>query len=278
MGTWGPAIFADDVASDVRDDFRFFLADAQSLERATDEMAGSYGVGFDDLSTDTAFWLGLALTQWRMGLLDPRVKAAALNIIDTGLDLAKWEGSPERSKRAHALAKARTRLRSPLPPPSRIPKPLPVQLADWKIGEVVGFRTSHGRLVLLHVVRFSRCSKFKVKAPAVSFLNWFHERMPSQEEVASLTNLRHPLAPSGIQTMPKLILAMPRREPLDTAQFNRPGLFLEPLAEELPGSGMAVIAENGATLESVVEKALRRWWDDPTLSPKAPAPWVAKPR
>ncbi len=43
MGAWGPAIFADDVASDVRDNFQFFLADAQSVGRATDEIAESYG-------------------------------------------------------------------------------------------------------------------------------------------------------------------------------------------------------------------------------------------
>jgi hypothetical protein len=49
MSTWGVAIFADDVASDVRDDFRFFLADAQSVERATDEIVDSYGASFDDL-------------------------------------------------------------------------------------------------------------------------------------------------------------------------------------------------------------------------------------
>ena len=278
MGTWGHAIFADDVASDVRDDFRFFLADAQSVERATEEIAESYGASFEDLSSDTAFWLGLALTQWRMGLLDRRVRDAALRIIEDGLDLDKWEGSPDRSKRASALAKARAKLLSPMSPASRIPKPVPVQLADWKIGEVVGFRTNHGRLVLLHVVRFSRCSKFKVKAPAVSFLNWFNDGMPSQEEVSSLTNISHPLAPSGIQTMPKLILAAPRREPLDTTRFIRPGLYLDLLADELPGSGIAVISDNGETLDSVIGKALLRWWDDPTLSPKALAPWMAKRR
>jgi hypothetical protein len=54
--------------------------------------------------------------------------------------------------------------------------------------------------------------------------------------------------------------------------------FLDLLPEELPGSGIAVISDNGETFESIVEKALRRWWDDPTLSPKAPPPWMAKRR
>ena len=44
--------------------------------------------------------------------------------------------------------------------------------------------------------------------------------------------------------------------------------FLDLLPEELPGSGIAVISDNGETFESIVEEALRRWWDDPRLSPK----------
>ena len=93
MAAWGTAIFADNVACDVKDDFRNFLANAQSLDLATDAIVESYGARFDDISTDTAFWLGLALTQCRIGRLDLRVKDAALQIIDRGLDLKNWEGS-----------------------------------------------------------------------------------------------------------------------------------------------------------------------------------------
>jgi hypothetical protein len=278
MGTWATAIFADDVASDVRSDFRNFLADAQSLRPATDKIVESYGARFDDLSTDTAFWLGLALTQWGMGRLDRRVKDAALQIIDGGLDLKNWEGSPEQARRAAVLAKARIKILSPLPSACPLPRPIPVQLADWKIGEVVGYRTDSGRLALLHVVRFSRWTKHKAKAPAVAFLNWFRNEMPTQKEIGALTDLAFPLAPSGIQTMPKLILSSPRSKPLDITKFIRQGLFLDLLPGELVGSGIGIIGEHGETLDSIVEKALRRWWDEPTLSPKAPPPWLGRKR
>lgn len=278
MGTWGTAIFADDIASDVRDDFRNFLADAQSLDLATDAIAESYGARFDDLGSDTAFWLGLALTQWRFGRLDPRIKDAALQIIDRGLDLKNWEGSPEKARRAAVLAKARAKILSPLPPARPLPKPIPVQLADWKIGEVVGYRTASGRLAILHVTRFSRWTRHKVKAPAVSFLNWFRNQMPTQEELGALTDLTYPLAPSGIQTMPKLILSSPRNAPLDVAKFIRQGLFRDLLPGELVGFGIGIIGDHGETLDTIIEKALRRWWDEPTLSPKAPPPWVGRKR
>jgi hypothetical protein len=274
MGTWGTAIFADDEASDVRGEFRFFLAEAQSVSGATNEMVASYGVSFETLAAATAFWLGLALTQWRLGRLDPRVRDAALRIIDDGIDLKKWEGSPDQAKRGKALAAARVKILSPLPSPCRIPKPLPVQLADWMVGEVVGFRLANGRLALFHVVRFSRCSRCRVKAPTVSFLNWFQNEMPTQEEATSLTDITNPLAPSGIQTMPKLILATPRERPLDSKSFVRPGIFIDLLPGEQIGSGASIISVNEETLDSIVQKALRRWWNDPALTPKAPPPWM----
>jgi hypothetical protein len=43
--------------------------------------------------------------------------------------------------------------------------------------------------------------EIRVKAPAVTFLNWFNYDMPLQEQFHSLTNISRPLAPSGIQTV-----------------------------------------------------------------------------
>jgi len=92
MGVFGAGIFADDDALDVRDDYKYFLADAQSNELATDAMVRQYGASFDDPAATTGFWLGLAWTQWKSGRLDPRVKAVALHIIHDGLDLKKLGG------------------------------------------------------------------------------------------------------------------------------------------------------------------------------------------
>ena len=36
MGAWGPGLFADDEAADLRDDYRTYLADAQSEVGASD--------------------------------------------------------------------------------------------------------------------------------------------------------------------------------------------------------------------------------------------------
>ena len=88
MGTWGAALFDNDDAADLRSDYRAYLADAQSDAGATDSVARDYAASLDRPQDTTAFWLALASVQWRIGRLEPRVKAAALAIIDDGLDLA----------------------------------------------------------------------------------------------------------------------------------------------------------------------------------------------
>src|SRR5713226_7573780 len=107
MGAWGAALFADDDAADLRADYRAYLADAQSDSGATDLAARNYDASLDRPGETTAFWLALASIQWRMGRLDPRVKAVCLTIIDDGIDLAKWAESPYCAERAGVLAKLR---------------------------------------------------------------------------------------------------------------------------------------------------------------------------
>ena len=154
MGTWGPGLFADDDVADLRGDYRTYLADAQSDGGATDLAARDYGADLDRPSETTAFWLGLASIQWRMGRIDPRVKSVCMTIVDDGIDLEKWSDSPDRGKRAAVLAKLRAMILSPLPPAKPVPKPLPVQLPGWAFGEVVGYRMANGKYALLHALNY----------------------------------------------------------------------------------------------------------------------------
>src|ERR1044071_9761294 len=107
MGIWGAGLFEKDDAADLRFEYRAFLADAQSDAGATDWVARDYAASLDRPQDTTPFWLALASIQWRIGRLDPRVKAAALAIIDDGLDLAQWQESPARKKRSAVLSRLR---------------------------------------------------------------------------------------------------------------------------------------------------------------------------
>lgn len=69
MGTWGAAIFSDDTASDVRDQFRDLIGEGLSTEQATDKLLREYASSLDDPDDGPPFWLGLAVTQWNCGRL-----------------------------------------------------------------------------------------------------------------------------------------------------------------------------------------------------------------
>ena len=264
MGVFGSGIFADDDALDVRDDYKYFLADAQSDELATDAIARQYGASFDDPAA-TGFWLGLAWTQWKIGRLDPRVKAVALRIVDEGLDLKKWDGSPLRRKRAAALAQARIKIESPQPAAKPLPKPLPVQLPGWEFGEVVGVRAPVGRLVLLHMIAYRKCSSYGVRAPVVSILNWTGTEPPTAEELKLLTyiNWRGSVRGNHLYN-----LASPKRSPLPAEKFIHLGIF-KPVTRDEGIAAYCSISHDGS-LDELLADVLAPYWENPSLPPHHP--------
>ena len=66
VGAWGVGIFSNDVASDIREDFRDLVADGLSATAATDQLVSECGVGKSN-DDDNDFWLGLAVTQPPLG-------------------------------------------------------------------------------------------------------------------------------------------------------------------------------------------------------------------
>jgi hypothetical protein len=273
MGAWGPGIFADDDASDARENFKLYLGDAQDIAAATDAIARDNGASFDAPEHNSAFWLGLALTQWSAGWLDARVQAAALRLIDEGLDLAKWAEGPPRMKRAAALRTTRAKLVSPPPPPKRIPAPWPIQLADFTVGEILGRRLPGGRLAVMKVIAFRPTTSLKVRGPAVRVQHWLKTEMPNATEAAQLDYLRHPLGPNKIQTVGSYTLAAPRSAPLDPALFIRPGIIVPLRPGEECVSYTCVSTWADYTLDDMLAAAIERFWDDPKLPPTASAPW-----
>ena len=262
MGAWGAALFADDDAADLRGDYRAYLADAQSDAGATDLAAAGYDASLDRPGETTAFWLALASIQWRMGRLDPRVKAACLRIIDDGMDIEKWAGSPDRGKRAAVLAKLRTTISSPLPPAKPLPKPMPVQLPGWEFGEVVGYRMANGKYALLHVLNYRAWSTDAVRAPVVSILNWFSESAPDRESIDGLTYINHDGHLIGGHHL--VCLAMPRSKALAATQFDRPGWSKPVTRGEATSAVYGLRGHEGGDIEKTLKRVLSPYWEDPT--------------
>ena len=262
MGVWGPALFDDDDAADLRSDYRAYLADAQSDAAATDQAATNYSATFDRPGETTAFWLALASIQWRMGRLDPRVKAVCLTIIDNGIDLEKWANSPHRRKREAVLAKLHEMISSPLPAAKPMPKPLPVQLPGWTFGEVVGYRMANGKYALLHVLNYRPWATEAVRAPVVSILSWFSGSVPDQEAIDRLTYINHDGHLIGGHHL--VCLAMPRRRALLATQFDRPGWSKPVTRDEATSAVYGLSGHEGGDIDNTLKRVLWPYWEDAT--------------
>ena len=276
MGAWGAALFADDDAADLREDYRAYLADAQSDTGATDLAARDYEASLDRPGETTAFWLALAAIQWRMGRLDPRVGAVCLTIIDSGIDLEKWANSPDHGKRAAVLAKLRRMISSPLPPARAMPKPMPVQLPGWEFGEVVGYRMANGKYALLHALNYRGWSTDAVRAPVASILSWFSESVPDQQTIDELTYINHDGHLIGGHHL--VCLAMPHRKALAAMQFDRPGWSKPVIRSEASSAVYGLGGHEGGDIEKTLNRVLWPYWEDatrPVHVPKEFAPDMA---
>ena len=188
--------------------------------------------------------------------------AVCLNIIDNGLDLEKWAGSPAREKRAAVLAKLRAMILSPVPPAKPMPKPLPVQLSGWAFGEVVGYRMANGKYALLHALNYRASSMESVRAPVVSVLNWFSESMPDQAAINRLTYINHDGHLIGGHHL--VCLAMPRRKALAATQFDRLGWSKPVTQDEATSAVYGLSGHEGGGIDKTLKRVLWPYWEDAT--------------
>lgn len=154
MGAWGPALFSDDVACDVRDDYGELITDGLDDAEATPQMLANWAGQLQDHDDGPVIWLALAVTQSKLGRLDPDIAAQALEILNAGADLDRWaEAGPKmQARRRAALDEARAQLTGPQPPRRLLRHPTTTLLAR----DVLACRTREGHTILLRVTRIHR--------------------------------------------------------------------------------------------------------------------------
>lgn len=183
MGAWGVAIFSDDLAADIRGDFRELIGDGPTPSEATDRLKIEYAGSLDDPDEMPVFWIALALAQWKLGRLEERGRTMALQLIDDGTDLARWGDAKTRAKREAVLAKTRAELLSASPPARPVRRTIR-ESNDWQIGETIGFQLRSGRWTMFRVIghHTDKGGRFAV----CELLNWVGESLPSQQLIAQL--------------------------------------------------------------------------------------------
>ena len=95
MGSWGPALFSNDTACDVRGDYREMIEDGVEDAEAMRRVFEQYGEDLDDPDEGPIVWLALAHTQSKLGRLDDEVRRRALQVIEGGEGLERWAEDPE---------------------------------------------------------------------------------------------------------------------------------------------------------------------------------------
>ncbi len=138
-------------------------------------------------------WVALALTQWRVGRLQDSVKEHAVNIIENGTDLKRWQG-PQKSQRKKILEETKAILLSTQPQPKNIPK-RHKQQCDWDVGEIIAYKTLSGKLVLLKLVAHHIDNGGKT--PQFQLLDWAGEKIPFQWRVHCLKVKKHVFPEGG---------------------------------------------------------------------------------
>jgi hypothetical protein len=151
VGVWGTDLFADDMACDVRDHYRELLEDGVEDAAAMGQTVGRFRAYLDE--PEGVGLLAFAVTQSKLGRLDPAIRDRALAVIDRGADLTTWERDNPKllGRRRAMLEKVRAQLSGPQPPRRRLRPPTRVS-SGLAAGDVLAF-TLPRRVALLRVVR-----------------------------------------------------------------------------------------------------------------------------
>lgn len=141
MGTYGPKLYQDDLAADVREQYIDRLHKGKTGAEITQEMLDEYRAEIDDHDDASVFWFALADTQWELGRLESKVKETALALIDAGVDLARWNAEdPKGAKvRQRVIEDLRQKLLTPQPPEKPI-KPYRLYRCAWAYGDVFAYQ------------------------------------------------------------------------------------------------------------------------------------------
>jgi hypothetical protein len=203
MGAWGVAILSDDIAKDIQLIYKDLLGNEYSNEEASRVVIDEYQTELDDEEI-LVFWLAFAYIQWKLGRLQDNVKHEALQIIESGADLARWEEEPTlQRKREVVLNKLREQLHSPQPQAKKIPKRF-IANTSLKAGDAVSYKLVSGKYIILKVIEIIE-EWYGDRYPLFEICDWEGKEIPSKEQIDQL-DLKKRIYEDGKQEIIKLAI------------------------------------------------------------------------
>lgn len=140
MGTWGPGLYQDDIAHDVKEEYIDLLKSGRESDVITQELIDRNSEIINDKDEAPVFWFSLADVQWQYGRLSTEVKEKALQYLNLGNNLQRWqqENPGLAGKRKDVLDRLQIKLCSTQPKLKRISSPR-LYHCEWKLYDVYAF-------------------------------------------------------------------------------------------------------------------------------------------
>ncbi len=141
MGIWGTNIYQNDISLDVKDDAVKLFQKGKNADEITQELLKEWDCIIGDADKEPLFWFALSDTLWKRGIMTEYVKNQALNCIDMGADIKRWESiDPKLAiKRQKAIDLLKERILSPQPPEKK-PRIEKLYKCEWNIGDVFAYK------------------------------------------------------------------------------------------------------------------------------------------
>ena len=139
MACWGPNLYQNDVANDVKGYYEVQFHYGKTGPEITAEMEREFAAYIADPDDAPLFWFALADTQWNVGVLEPDVKEKALWYLANDNGLERWTENPTvYATRKRVLSD----LQKKLSKPSKENKDTGNQFYqnNWMIGDVFSYR------------------------------------------------------------------------------------------------------------------------------------------
>lgn len=91
MGTWGPKLYEDDLAEDIKNEYEELLEKGKNNKEAIEDIYQIYKEEIEDSDEKSVFWMVLADILYKNKNLTEFVKEKALKEIELGENLERWK-------------------------------------------------------------------------------------------------------------------------------------------------------------------------------------------
>ncbi|MFX0549445.1 hypothetical protein ACOAKC_08910 [Hathewaya histolytica] len=265
MASWGPKLYQDDVAEDVRDYYKDQLKRGKTNEEVTKELIDDNEDIILDQDEALVFWFALADTQWNLGRLLPFVKEKALEYLKSGTNLEIWEkeaiNQREYKVREKVLQELEQKLMSPMPPEKKISQ-YKFYKCEWNIGDMYAYKLESD-----YAKEKGLSNRYLLIRKACEYIWWPGHTVPiiyiqitkdetipnSKEEILELEYIQT----SRTEEMPEYLITMvsTSKRVIPTKKLSFIGNYVDlptPKYEYIPEDKISLIACHWSTFEKTL--------------------------